>query len=112
MDAHHRHRRGTQRGVADRVNARIAAFREGGAPEAAAPAVAALWHLAHGAWEIAHGLVQNDPSREAAWVHAHLHRVEGDVSNAAYWYRRAGQPVASDAIDVEWARLVSALIAS
>ena len=87
----------------------VAAFRDGLAPDGAAPPVAALWHLAHGAWEIAHGLVQDDPSREAAWVHAHLHRVEGDLPNAAYWYRKAGEPISRDAIDVEWVRLVSAL---
>jgi hypothetical protein len=94
------------------MDSRIAAFRDGLVPEGASAPLAALWHVAHGAWEIAHGLVQDDPSREAAWVHAHLHRVEGDLSNAAYWYRKAGQPVAGDGIDVEWTRLVSALIAA
>ena len=94
------------------MDSRVAAFRDGLAPDGADPPVAALWHVAHGARAIAHGLVQDDPSREAAWVHAHLHRVEGDLSNAAYWYRTAGQPVAGDAIDVEWTRLVSALIAA
>lgn len=94
------------------MEARIAAFRDGGLPSGVTAPLEALWHLAHGAWDIAHGLVQDDPSREAAWVHAHLHRVEGDLANAAYWYRAAGQPVARDAIDVEWARLVSMLMAS
>ena len=93
------------------MDSRIAAFRDGLAPGEAIPPVVALWQVAHGAWEIAHELVQNDPSREAAWVHAHLHRVEGDLSNAAYWYRKAGQPIPQDAIDVEWARLVATLIA-
>jgi hypothetical protein len=94
------------------MDSRVAAFRDGLAPDGATPPVEALWHLAHGAWEIAHGLVQDDPSREAAWVRAHLHRVEGDLPNAAYWYRKAEKPIASDAIDVEWARLVSTLIAA
>jgi hypothetical protein len=53
----------------------------------------ALRLLAAGDWDGAHALVQDDASPEAAWVHAHLHRVEGDLSNAAYWYRRAGKPV-------------------
>lgn len=91
------------------VDPRAAAFRDGPLPEGVAAPIEALWHVAHGAWEIAHGLVQDDPSREAAWVHAHLHRVEGDLSNAAYWYRREGQPVADDAIDIEWMRMVYAL---
>ena len=93
------------------VDPRITAFRDGPVPEGAVATVEALWHLAHGAWDIAHGLVQDDPSREAAWVHAHLHRVEGDLSNAAYWYGTAGQPVARDAIETEWARIVTTLIA-
>ncbi len=45
----------------------------------------------------------------SAWVHAYLHRVEGDLSNAGYWYRQAGQPVAKDALDNEWERIVLAL---
>ena len=92
------------------VDPRIAAFRDGPVPEGAVAPVEALWHVARGAWATAHGLVQDDPSSDAAWVHAHLHRVEGDLSNAAYWYGMAGQPVARDAIDAEWTRIVSALI--
>jgi len=94
------------------VDLRIAAFRDGPVPEGVAAPVAAHWHVAHGAWDIAHGLVQGDASREAAWVHAHLHRVEGDLSNAAYWYAVARQPQARDAIEVEWARIASTLIGS
>jgi hypothetical protein len=74
-----------------------------------APPLAALWWAAKGDWDRAHKLVQDDDSTDAAWVHAHLHRVEGDLSNAGYWYRRAGQEVAKDALDAEWERLVSAL---
>jgi hypothetical protein len=48
-------------------------------------------------------------TKDAAWVHAYLHRVEGDLSNADYWYRRAGKPAASDALDAEWQRIVDAL---
>ena len=56
----------------------------------------ALWHLAKGDWNRAHGVAQEDEvDRECAWVHAHLHRVEGDLGNAGYWYRRAGRPVAT-----------------
>ena len=54
----------------------------------------ALSLVAAGDWRGAHDLVQDDSSAEAAWVHAHLHRVEGDLANAAYWYRRAGKPEA------------------
>jgi hypothetical protein len=71
------------------------------------PPLAALWWAAKGDWDKAHKLVQDEDSADAAWVHAY--RVEGDLSNAGYWYRRAGQPVAKDGLDAEWERLVSAL---
>ena len=61
----------------------------------------ALGLAASGDWDGAHKLVQDDSSSEAAWVHAHLHRVEGDLSNAGYWYRRAGKPVAAGDLDEE-----------
>ena len=69
--------------------------------EATKPVVHALSLLAAGDWEGAHRLVQDDPSPEAAWVHAHLHRVEGDLSNAGYWYRRAGKPQVTDDLEEE-----------
>lgn len=59
------------------------------------PALRALSLAAAGDWDGAHRIVQDDPSQEAAWVHAHLHRVEGDLANAGYWYRRAGKPAAA-----------------
>ena len=75
-----------------------------------APPLAALWWAAKGDWEKAHKLVQDDESADAAWVHAYLHRLEGDLSNAGYWYRRAGQAVAKDTLEAEWERIVTALI--
>ena len=83
----------------------------GAAPASSlAPPLAALWWAAKDDWDKAHKIVQDEPTREAAWVHAYLHRVEGDLGNAGYWYRQAGQPVAKDALDVEWERIASALI--
>ena len=79
------------------------------APELALP-LAALWWAAKGDWDKAHKIVQDEPTREAAWVHAYLHRVEGDLGNAGYWYRQAGRPVAKDSLQTEWERIVSALI--
>jgi hypothetical protein len=73
------------------------------------PPLAALWWAAKGDWDAAHKIVMNEDSKDAAWVHAYLHRVEGDLSNAGYWYRRAGKPAASDALDAEWQRIVDAL---
>ena len=83
----------------------------GAAPASSlAPPLAGLWWAAKDDWDKAHKIVQDEPTREAAWVHAYLHRVEGDLGNAGYWYRQAGKPVAKDALDVEWERIASALI--
>ena len=70
----------------------------------------ALWWAKKGEWEKAHGIVMSDESRAAAWVHAYLHRVEGDLPNAGYWYRTARRPVASEALDREWSEIVAALL--
>ncbi len=72
----------------------------------------ALWWAAQGDWHRAHNLVQDDPGAEAAWVHAYLHRQEGDLGNAAYWYRRARQPVCTQPLDDEWEALSRALLAA
>jgi len=80
------------------------------APDAGlAPPLAALWWAAKGDWEAAHKIVQDESDANSAWVHAYLHRVEGDLSNATYWYRQAGQPVAKDSLEQEWRRIVAAL---
>ena len=73
------------------------------------PPLAALWWAGKGDWDKAHKIVMNEDTRDAAWVHAYLHRVEGDLGNAGYWYRRAGQPVAKDSVEAEWSRIVAAL---
>jgi hypothetical protein len=52
----------------------------------------------------------HEDTAEAAWVHAYLHRVEGDLGNAGYWYRRASKPVATDSLDAEWERMVLSLL--
>jgi hypothetical protein len=74
-------------------------------------ALHALWHEAKGNWAEAHRLAQDEDNATGAWVHAYLHRVEGDPANAAYWYRRASKPVAQVALAEEWRDLVAALLA-
>ena len=74
------------------------------------PTVQALWWAAKGDWDKAHKIVQDDESREAAWVHAYLHRVEGDLPNARYWYRAAGKPVADGELNVEWKVIAAELL--
>ena len=80
-----------------------------GPPDVAAP-LRALWHDARGDWETAHTVAQDIDNPTGAWIHAYLHRKEGDLGNAAYWYQRAHQPVASDSLDQEWQRIVTALL--
>jgi hypothetical protein len=75
--------------------------------------VEALWHAGRGDWDAAHKLVQQDEGEpKHDWVHAHLHRVEGDLSNAGYWYRRAKQPTETGPLDAEWAKITQALLTS
>jgi hypothetical protein len=73
-------------------------------------ALAGLWWDGKGDWKRAHESAQQDEGIEGSWVHAYLHRKEGDQGNAAYWYRRAGKPVCKEASDSEWQELVRALL--
>lgn len=70
----------------------------------------ALWFDAKGDWEKAHTIIQETEDTRAAWVHAYLHRKEGDTGNADYWYRRAGKIKPSVSLQEEWAGLVQALL--
>jgi hypothetical protein len=79
-------------------------------PAGLAPALLALWHDARGDWETAHATAQDIPDPIGAWIHGYLHRKEGDLANAAYWYRRAHQPEARDSLDAEWGRIAQSLI--
>jgi hypothetical protein len=79
-------------------------------PRGIAPVLAALWWAKKGDWDKAHQIIMDQGGRSAAWVHAHLHRSEGDGGNAAYWYRQARKPVATSPLDEEWAEIVAALL--
>jgi len=79
-------------------------------PSGLSPLLLALWHDAKGDWDAAHQVAQDVDDENGAWVHAYLHRKEGDASNADYWYRRAGRPHAGMALDAEWAEIVTALL--
>lgn len=71
----------------------------------------ALWFEKQGDWDKAHQIVQEITTNEAAWVHAYLHRKEGDENNARYWYRTASKPFPSgQSLDEEWKSLVNALL--
>jgi len=74
------------------------------------PVLKALWHLGRKEWDLAHAIAQDGRDADSHWVHAHLHRVEGDLSNAAYWYARAGRSVGSGDLEVEWESIVRTLL--
>ena len=65
-----------------------------------------LWYDGKGDWQKAHAQVDHLGDRESAWVHAYLHRKEGDLTNADYWYRRAGQRRPEVSLQEEWTALV------
>ncbi|RVU34228.1 hypothetical protein EOI86_24275 [Hwanghaeella grinnelliae] len=71
----------------------------------------ALWWDGKGDWEKAHSCAQDASDSDGSWVHAYLHRVEGDLGNAGYWYRRAGKPAHSGALQQEWREIVGHLLA-
>lgn len=81
-------------------------------PSGLTPALEALWLDGKGNWEAAHDRLQGQNDADGAWVHAYLHRKEGDLPNAGYWYRRAGQPTAVGPLNDERAALVQALLSS
>jgi len=79
-------------------------------PPPVSAALVALWHDAKGDWDAAHRVAQDIEDATGAWVHAYLHRKEGDESNAGYWYRRAGKAIARGALDAEWEQIVTELL--
>jgi len=75
-------------------------------------ALQALWHDAQNNWNAAHDALQDDSSLEGNWVHAYLHRKEGDEPNARYWYRLAQKPFPSVSLEEEWTEITRALLDS
>ncbi len=83
---------------------------KGGAPKGLPSALLALYFDERGDWDAAHAAAQEGGTREGAWVHAYLHRKEGDEGNAGYWYRRAGRPIATGSLEAEWAQIAEELL--
>lgn len=75
-------------------------------------ALKALWYDANDDWHSAHTHAQAQDDATGAWVHAYLHRKEGDLSNAAYWYRRAGRAAATMSLSDEWEAITVALLSA
>lgn len=83
---------------------------EGEAPPPLTAPLRALWLDAKGDWDGAHKCIDELSDPDAMWVHAYLHRKEGDQWNAGYWYRRAGRPPHRGPLDEEWREIVTALV--
>jgi hypothetical protein len=79
-------------------------------PEDMSPLLTALWWDAKGDWAKSHEIAQEIESPDAAWVHAYLHRKDGDEANAEYWYRRAGKPRSRDTLDAEWGEIAHSFL--
>jgi hypothetical protein len=73
-------------------------------------ALQGLWHDAKGDWNAAHECAQNQNDEDGAWVHAYLHRKEGDLDNAGYWYRQAKKPKSNAPLEIEWETIVMSLL--
>jgi hypothetical protein len=79
-------------------------------PAGLTPALQALWWAGNDDWDKAHKIVMNEESAECAWVHAYLHRIEGDRDNAHYWYRQARRKPAEGDLAPEWASIAATLL--
>ena len=66
----------------------------------------ALWHDRMGNWQLSHEIVQDIDTQNASWIHAYLHRKEGDKSNALYWYTKAGKNMPDYSLEKEWEDIV------
>jgi hypothetical protein len=80
-------------------------------PAGIGPPLQALWYAANGDWSRAHDVAQEHDDARNAWVHAYLHRLEGDDENARYWYGKAGRPPSTATRDEEWEEIVTHLLA-
>jgi hypothetical protein len=69
-----------------------------------------LWYDAKGDWNRSHEIIQNIEDKTAAWIHAYLHRKEGDIGNADYWYRRAGKSRPDQTLTEEWKTIAETLL--
>jgi hypothetical protein len=86
-------------------------WKEAGSfPDDIPPLLQSLLLESAGDWASAHRIAQNDPSVDGSWVHAYLHRVEGDLGNASYWYRSAAKSMPELSLEEEWELIAMELL--
>ena len=84
----------------------IESLKKSSPPSGLDPLLLALWYDAKGNWEQSHSIIQDIETKEAALIHAYLHRKEGDEWNSDYWYKRSGYPRPDASLEQEWEKLV------
>lgn len=89
-----------------------ASVNEDAPPPGLMATLVALWWAKKGNWELAHETAQGVHTKDGSWVHAHLHRVEGDLDNAGYWYGQSGRARSQEPLDQEWDKIATTLLAS
>jgi hypothetical protein len=85
-------------------------LKQNAPPSGLSLALQGLWHDGKGDWNAAHTCAQEQDDTQGAWVHAYLHRKEGDNINAGYWYQRAGKPFSKAPLEIEWETIVMSLL--
>ena len=75
-------------------------------PDGISEPLRALWHAQKGDWNAAHSVAQDIADADGSWIHANLHREEGDPGNARYWYGRAGRPESKLSVEEERSELI------
>jgi hypothetical protein len=92
------------------LEAFISSLSQSHPPEGLSKLLQALWHEGKNDWEKAHNIAQDISSSDGSWIHAYLHRVEGDHANAAYWYHRAGKTIPRVSLEEEWEGIARELL--
>ena len=88
----------------------LSADRDASPPTALSQPLQALWYAQKGLWEMSHEITQELHTKEGSWIHAHLHREEGDMGNARYWYAKSGHPESSDDLANERLAIIEYLL--
>ena len=92
------------------LNEFIQSIQEESPPEGLSEPLQAMWHARKGDWETAHNIAQHISSELGSWIHAYLHRIEGDLSNADYWYKRACKPQFQGSTETEADDIVNSIL--
>ena len=92
------------------LNEFMKSIKEEAPPEGLSEPLKTMWYARKGDWETAHNIAQSIGTELGSWIHAYLHRVEGDLSNAYYWYKRAGKPPHSGSTDAEADDIINSIL--